>query len=285
MPIKKRPNTNQQSQLYPIVDYIQTQYNQTLEIPKLEQLSYYSYRNLQRIFKAIYGETIGSYQKRLRLEKAAKLMSYSNSQSISDIALTVGYADLQAFRKAFKKHYGIAPPKLQEILKTIHPELPNTNFPLLEPTIVKLPAIQVVYNSYRGAYNNDQLNQTWDLLLDNCHPNPQLQHYGIIYDDPDITKAIYCQYDACIENAPNLLKEPTTIPISKKTIPAQRYLCFEHQGSYDLLDDTHNAIFGGWLLQQTDKEFTEGPILEHCAINYRQTDKAEDYLTYIYIPY
>lgn len=286
---KKVLSIEQQSQLYPIIDYIQNNYNQPLEVAKLEQLSFYSYRNLQRIFKAVYNETIGNYQKRLRLEKSAKLMSYSNSQSISDIALTVGYADLQAFRKAFKKHYGIAPsqqrPLLHEILSNIKQDLPIIEFPVLEPKTLTLPDFEVVYNSYRGAYDNQELNQAWEELLDNCHPNSKLQHYGIIYDDPDITQDTHCQYDACIEKHPNLLKDKLSIPIHSKIIPQQRYLVFEHQGSYDTLENTHNAIFGGWLLQQTKIQFTEGPILEHYHTNYRQTEKEDDYLTYVYVPY
>ena len=98
-------NFHQQNSLYPLLEFIEQHCHETIEPAVLEQLSFYSYRNLQRIFKSLFGETIGAYQKRIRLEKAAKRLHYSD-KSISDIAFEVGYSDLQAFRKAFKKQFG-----------------------------------------------------------------------------------------------------------------------------------------------------------------------------------
>ncbi len=94
--------------IYNTQSYIQEHYNRPLSISHLEQLSCYSYRNLQRIFKSVYGETLGAYQSRLKCDHAFKKILFSQLP-ISDIALEVGYADLQTLRKAFKKRYGFPP--------------------------------------------------------------------------------------------------------------------------------------------------------------------------------
>ncbi len=88
--------------------YIEKHYNENLFIEKLEQLSNYSYRNTQRIFKGIFNELIEAFQKRLKLENAYKKLIYTN-ESISSIAYAVGFDSLQSFSKFFKKQFAHSP--------------------------------------------------------------------------------------------------------------------------------------------------------------------------------
>ncbi|MBB6270703.1 transcriptional regulator GlxA family with amidase domain [Pedobacter cryoconitis] len=55
-----------------IIKYIEEYYDQDISVQKLEQLSNYSYRNVQRVFKNIFNESLGAFQKRLKLENAYK---------------------------------------------------------------------------------------------------------------------------------------------------------------------------------------------------------------------
>ena len=59
------------------LSFIEKNYNSPISIKDLERISFYSYRNIQRIFKYSCGETIGAYQKRLRVENAYKLILYT----------------------------------------------------------------------------------------------------------------------------------------------------------------------------------------------------------------
>ena len=178
--------------LIPVLDYIQTNYNQSIPPKELEQISFYSYRSLQRIFKSLFGETIGVYQKRIRLENAAKLMHYSD-KSITDIAIEVGYADLQAFRKAFKKQYKIPPsskrPELLQLLEQLQQEIkyPSLAIQTLEATKTTLPPIDVVFKTYQGPYDNVQLSLVWEQLFETYSSLERPQEYGLIFDDIDIT--------------------------------------------------------------------------------------------------
>ena len=47
--------------------FIDENFKEEINIPKIEEACFYSYRNINRIFNAIHGETIGKYVKRLRL--------------------------------------------------------------------------------------------------------------------------------------------------------------------------------------------------------------------------
>lgn len=272
--------------LIPVLDYIQVHYDQNITVKELEQLSFYSYRNLQRIFKSLFGETIGAYQKRLRLENAAKLMHYSD-KSITDIALEVGYSDLQAFRKAFKKQYNIAPsskrPELLQLLQKLNQKIdyPKLAIQALEATKVKLAPISVIFKTYQGPYDNSSLALVWKSLFEVC---PDLEHskeYGLIFDDIDITTPNHCRYDACL-SIPQNWSTPN-IPI--KTIGDKDYMRFLHRGSYDKIETTYDIIFGGWLLENNCNFSTDSiTIIEHYYYNQNHTDKDVNFLTYIYVP-
>ena len=280
--------------LYPVLDFINQHYNQSLKPEALERLSFYSYRNLQRIFKSIFGETIGAYQKRIRLENAAKLLHYSD-KSITDIALEVGYGDLQAFRKAFKKFFGQSPsqlrPELYGLLDRLHQKKSITQEAVegLEATEVFLPEQEVVYYKYIGAYDNASLDAAWEELYNACHPAVLKQHspmsnYGLVYDDPDITAENACRYDFCLPYITGLILENCDIPVGTKKIGGQRYMRFLHRGSYETIDDTYDSIFGGWLLQH-QYNFSEDAIVEHYYYNEQHTTHAADFQTFIYVPF
>lgn len=87
-----------------IIKYIEEHYNQDISIQKLEQLSNYSYRNVQRVFKKIFNESLGAFQKRLKLKNAYKKLIYT-LDPITDVAYSVGFDSLQSFSKSFKKQF------------------------------------------------------------------------------------------------------------------------------------------------------------------------------------
>ena len=270
--------------LIPVLDYIQDNYNQAITPKELEQISFYSYRSLQRIFKSLLGETIGVYQKRTRLENAAKLMHYSD-KSITEIAIEVGYTDLQAFRKAFKKQYHIAPsskrPELLQLLEQLQQKIkyPILAIKALEATKITLPSIDVAFKIYQGPYNNVQLDLVWEQLFEACSDLENPQEYGLIFDDIDITSPNNCRYDACL-CYPKDWKNTT---ISTKKIGNKKYMRFLHKGNYDQIDATYNVIFGGWLLEN-NCNFSTDCIIEHYYHNQNHTEDEAAFLTHIYIP-
>lgn len=69
-----------------------------------------SQTKLKADFKAVTGETIYSFVKRRRMEKAAQLLLEGTS-SISDIAYAVGYEYSANFSSVFRQYFGISPRK------------------------------------------------------------------------------------------------------------------------------------------------------------------------------
>jgi len=71
--------------------------------------------HLSRTFKKARGETISEYVWRLRYERAKTLLEESHAP-INEIAVAVGYADISAFIRRFRREAGVSPGKYRRQL-------------------------------------------------------------------------------------------------------------------------------------------------------------------------
>jgi YesN/AraC family two-component response regulator len=68
--------------------------------------------HLRRRFRVMYGKTPRRYLAEVRMQRAAKLLR-STRLGIEQIALAVGYGNLPAFDRRFKRAYGVTPSVLR----------------------------------------------------------------------------------------------------------------------------------------------------------------------------
>lgn len=71
---------------------------------------------VSKLFKQESGENFSKYVEKLRLEKANEYLAEGNRR-IAEIAALVGYGSVQAFRRAYKRVYGIAPSDFEKTEK------------------------------------------------------------------------------------------------------------------------------------------------------------------------
>ncbi|MBI3562834.1 MAG: helix-turn-helix domain-containing protein [Gammaproteobacteria bacterium] len=88
--------------------YIQKNYRNVLGIKKLARYCNTGERTLLRHFVAATGYKPADYIQNLRIQKARELIE-TTRQAIERIAFNVGYNDVSAFRKIFKKLTGLSP--------------------------------------------------------------------------------------------------------------------------------------------------------------------------------
>ena len=69
--------------------------------------------NMHRKIKSITGFPPSELIRSIRLRKAAKLI-LNKVDSVSQIALLVGFDDYSHFSKTFKKHFGVSPSSYEE---------------------------------------------------------------------------------------------------------------------------------------------------------------------------
>src|SRR5690606_21204194 len=88
-----------------IKNHLLAHYREPLKLEDLEQLTGFSPNYVIRIFKDVIGMTPFQYLRWVRLQKALEL-AFHTSMTVGEIALEVGYADVHAFGKMFKKSMG-----------------------------------------------------------------------------------------------------------------------------------------------------------------------------------
>jgi transcriptional regulator GlxA family with amidase domain len=64
---------------------------------------------LARRFRAAHGVSPMRYLTRLRMERAAELLTRAPELGLAEVATCVGYGSEFAFNRAFKRHHGRAP--------------------------------------------------------------------------------------------------------------------------------------------------------------------------------
>ncbi|NSL86395.1 AraC family transcriptional regulator [Chitinophaga sp. Mgbs1] len=265
--------------VYNTLSFIADHYDQPIAVKQLEEVSHYSYRNIQRIFKYTCGETIGAYQQRLRVENAYKLMLYTR-ESITSIALTVGFANLASFSKAFKQHFNCSPKEAKSNKTRLFSEAditPVESGVVLQPEIIYLPAVNVYYESAFLSYDNGGIEKLWQRFMRNGFSDKDITYYGVIADEPLITQELNCRYDACSSVQARDRELPS------KMILGGRYAQFMHTGTYETIEETYKHIYSGWMLESA-LEFAHTPVIEKYIRHADNTSAEADQVTAILLP-
>lgn len=91
-----------------VMQYVQKHYhNHDLYIDVIAKQVHMSPNYLSSLFKKETGKTIGNYITEVRLEQSCRLLS--SDKKLLDIALAVGYTDMNYYSKLFKKYYHVTP--------------------------------------------------------------------------------------------------------------------------------------------------------------------------------
>ncbi|MFB9277031.1 AraC family transcriptional regulator [Cohnella cellulosilytica] len=89
--------------------YLEDFRGKRFNVAELAASLHMSYGHLCRVYKQRTGITLIERMNRLRLDKAAALLSEPSPPLIKEIAEIAGFPDLYYFSKAFKKRYGVGP--------------------------------------------------------------------------------------------------------------------------------------------------------------------------------
>src|ERR1700710_3041286 len=102
-----------EAQLSRVLDHIYDHLDEPLDIDKLAEIACLSSYHWHRIYQAMYGETIATTVRRLRLHRAAGLLA-NGTLSIAEIATLSGYSSLQSFTRTFSAVFGMPPARYRK---------------------------------------------------------------------------------------------------------------------------------------------------------------------------
>ena len=198
-----------------VLDYITQHLDGDLSLTKLARVSNFSVFHFHRIFHGITGETLNTYVRRARLERAAQLMKAAPGRRITDIALDVGFPGLAEFSRAFKTHFGInasswdrrGPLEKSKICKAPDGLMLYTVEEIerykkeagLRVRVGRLDPCRYVYIRTFNPYGNERLIGVYHSLIqwlgERRTDLGDVVIIGMSQDDPAITPAENCRYD------------------------------------------------------------------------------------------
>ncbi|PKF62272.1 AraC family transcriptional regulator [Psychromonas sp. psych-6C06] len=239
--------TNYQQKLKPVFRYLEANFKEPLNLQMVAEKAYLSPYHFHRIFKVVSGETLAGYLRRLKLEYAAQQLFYTQ-QSITEIALTLGFSSSQSFAKAIRQYFGLSASQIRNCTT------PTDYRALLQKSKIG----HLLHNNGnanhdegRYAYQCDQQQEAITMKIETInnkllayirvtgpygegyqqaigklyqwaalHSFEQGESLFIYHDNPEITPAEKCRTDICIS-----VPEGTQVTqgIEIQPLPAGRY--------------------------------------------------------------
>ncbi len=269
-----------------VLIYIEEHIDEKMTMKELAKAASYSVFHFARVFHMVTGESAYQYVKRLRMQRAAGRLRYTE-QPVTEIALDSTYDTPSAFTKAFKQWIGKSP----RGYRTLHTSIQNMKkkikeLPMFTPDKIakNSPDLNVLFIRRYGNYNKsgwDAWSAMSSFMTDNHLDRSKLRCFGINRDAPSVTSEDKLRYDACIL-ASQEVKEKGEV--ARQIIKGGKYAVFTHPGSYDGLEDTFNRIFLKWLPESREQfDDSRTVFCEYLHMEYVKTHP-EKLVTKLYIP-
>lgn len=226
-------------------------------------MTFNAYDRFHHLFTLVAGEPVHAHIKRVRMEKAAFLLKYSD-YSIGDIAYLVGFGSNASLSKAFNNHFDLSPKCYRNgcairINRQHRQYLVNYE----HPEIKRLPEKEMVFLRTYGLHNIIPLWQKLFIVQKTYHAvlglnaNLARNTAEIIFKSPDfadITPIDLCRWDVGISSDKESLKGFINLDedesMKHQVIPAGKYAVYLHQGSGFRIMDSYEAILHEGLQEQ-----------------------------------
>jgi AraC family transcriptional regulator len=241
--------------------------------------------HFMRVYRALAGESLGATVQRLRLMRAAHLLAGS-AAPISEIAGRVGFETPQAFARAFRQHFGLAPSEARAVdlaneVQSALPLQPPRQQPAIRVDVVTLNPFRVVVLRNQGAYA--KLNEVYGRLYAWMAARGALESiggiWGVPHHDGRDTPEEDCLFECCLATPAELSAADGVLP---GDLGGGEFLRHLHLGSYERLDDIHESLLRE-LLARPDVKLRDAPIL-HEYLNDPEVTPESDLRTHIYLP-
>jgi len=236
-----------------VIDYIEDHISQKISLEELADIAAFSKYHFHRVFKIVSGETLNKYIKRIKMEKAYKLIQLDKSTNIKDVSILLGYNSTANFSRDFCDYYGVAPTKVQSshINPNKRANCNDINLDIKFIGIQTIPDKYVIYKRISTGYDPQMISTVFSELYQFALKNNLLQSIsqfiGTGYDDPDYTPAEKCRYDACI-SINRIDKLPGNNSYNKKVLKGGWCAVFSFKGEKNQFHTAWDIIFREWLL-------------------------------------
>jgi AraC family transcriptional regulator len=277
---RKANQAEYSARMHRVLEHIDRRLDQELDLRALARVAHFSAFHFHRVFFSWTGETLGGYLRRRRLEIAATRLAAQPKLSILSVAISVGFGSTEAFARAFKVRFGCTastwrasmvqkrnsgqglrnPGQIRGSSGTDNDSTVSKGAAMKVKVIERKP-VKVTYLRHVGPYGQP-LAEFWQQTV---YPwmaaNDQLgqPRYGISLDDPTITAADKCRYDAGVEVRGKISVAGNS---HTTTIPGGQYAVTAFRGTADEIGGVWEAMLREWL-PGSGLQLDARPFLEH----------------------
>ena len=253
-----------QRHLDAVTDYIYAHLDDDLSLETLAHVSGFSRYHWHRIYRAVRGETAAQTVRRLRLERAAAMLT-ETSWPVERIAWKAGFTGTEVFSRAFLRSYGTTPSRFRNDGRAASSgsSMMSCGSGLTSPVRealgwpVRVEACcgyRLAVSEHRGSYMD--IGRAFSRVRDRVGSGSLM--VAIYEDDPDAVPP------ADLRSAAGTVVDPgTRIPhdLAERLVPAGRYAIMRYVGPYSSMHVAYLWLYGQWL-PSSGEEPRDHPVIE-----------------------
>ncbi|HSS93130.1 MAG TPA: AraC family transcriptional regulator [Candidatus Dormibacteraeota bacterium] len=278
--------------MHRVLEHIDRRLDEQLELEDLARVAHFSSFHFHRLFSAWFGETVGEYVRRRRLEVAALRLVAQPRLPVTQVALSVGFGSNEAFARAFKNRFGSTPTlwrasqvSNRDQLKSNVDQAPAPapgNHGDMKVTIVDRQPTTVAYLRHVGPYGQE-ISDFWMKTVapwmetNGLYGRPR---YGISHDDPGITAPDKLRYDAAVEVPENFSGAGNH---QMTVLPGGKYAVGKFKGSEGEVGEAWAWMLRDWL-PGNSMQLDSRPFFEHYPVEATYDSKTGDFECEICVP-
>ena len=277
---------------------IQERLDEELPLEELARVACFSPYHFHRIFRGMVGESVKEHVRRLRLERAAHRLKFTDL-AVTSIAFDAGYEAHESFTRAFKEMFGEPPSSFREAQRAIPcPEAPSRvhyqagaslkkfqsvlmEGDSMQVRIERIQPMRLAFMRHMGPYH--AVGATWGRFMAWAGARglfgPPATVLGVVHDDPEVTPPEKVRYDTCLAVDARFQAEGE---VGVQDLGAGDYAVATHRGPYEKLGETYARLAGEWL-PRSSREAADLPCIEIYR-NSPMNARPEDLVTDIYMP-
>ena len=268
-----------------VIDYLRGNLDRQVKLEELAKVACFSEFHFHRIFSAVSGETLNNFTNRLRLEKAARLLRFSD-RSLIDIALDCGFSSSATFSRGFRSGYDTSPSQFrksgeikkskickdlatgQEYVLPMSAKEKKAAFPV---RLIDVPERQIAYIRITNVSDLNRVIAGFKTIIEWAKSQSIFSQgilFGMTVDDPDVTPKHLYRYEVCLASS---LPFKCLEGMSRLKMPAMRYAAIKVSGDIRRVATAWDYLVRSWLIQSA-YEPEHAPALEIFLDKEKATD-------------
>lgn len=274
-----------QERLSRVTAYIHDHLAEELDLNRLAEVAHLSPFHWHRVYQALYGESIATTVRRLRLSRGSGYLA-NTGLSVAQVARKCGYPNAQSFTRAFTVAYGLSPTRYRAKgahvafrQALVHGDAGAAAYAV---EVRWVDAVPLAGMAHRGPYM--QVGKAFEVAYTRMAAQglarPDMRWLAVYYDDP------FAVPEAQLQSRAGLSLPPTggvpQPPLEPFTLGGSWCAVLRHQGPYATMRSAYQWLYGQWLVQ-SGYEAADCPVFEEYLNNPRDTPP-ERLLSDIYLP-